>query len=279
VLRYQSRPYRQLYTFLRQIKFPKLKELKIFSKKISSSEKKELTNFIHNFDNLERMLGKGKRNVIKIIDHNNAEINIKSFKIPNVINQIVYRFFRKSKAERSFQFANKLLSLGIKTPQPLSYFEYSNLLFFKKSFYISQNLKHNLTYRELINNSSYPAYEIILRAFTHFTFQLHERGINFLDHSPGNTLIVKNDRGYDFFLIDLNRMKFETMDFNNRMNNFAKLSPKNDMLEIMADEYSKLYSKKTKEEILETMSYYSSKFSSGYNKKEQFKKRYYFWRK
>jgi hypothetical protein len=41
---------------------------------------------------------------------------------------------------------------------------------------------------------------------------MHEAKINFLDHSPGNTLIIKKDNGdYDFYLVDLNRMKFEVL--------------------------------------------------------------------
>lgn len=256
-----------------------MKEFKVFSEKVNSSEKEELIKIIYNFDTLGYMLGKGKRNIIKIVDFNSDEINIKSFKIPNIINQLVYRFFRKSKAERSFAYAHRLLEDNISTPRPLAYFEYKTPFLFKTSFYISEHLTYDLTYRELINNKSYPDYDTILRAFTRFTFNLHEKGINFLDHSPGNTLIIKKPEGYTFYLIDLNRMKFQDMSFEERMNNFAKLSPKDHMLEIMADEYSKLFPKKTKIETLKTMSYYSLKFSSGYNKREQFKKKYYFWRK
>ena len=62
---------------------------------------------------------------------------------------------------------------------------------FKKSFYLSEQVDCDLTYRELITDLNYPNYETILRAFTRFTYLLHERGIQFLDHSPGNTLIKK----------------------------------------------------------------------------------------
>jgi len=256
-----------------------VKEVTHFNDSIEVSGKEELKKCIHDFDTLGNMLGKGKRNIIKIVDTGDGQINIKSFKIPNIINQLVYRFFRKSKAERSFEFAHRLLDIGINTPKPLAYFEYKTPVLFKKSFYLSEHLKYDLTYRELINDKKYPDYDIILRAFTRFTFQLHEKGINFLDHSPGNTLIVKKENEYSFYLIDLNRMEFQNMSFRERMNNFAKLSPKDHMLEVMADEYAQLFPKKSKEETLKTMSYFSENFSSRYNKREQFKKKYYFWRK
>jgi hypothetical protein len=254
-----------------------LKELKVFNKDLSSNNIEVITKSIHSFDAIEG--GFGSRNFIKNITIEGIELNIKSFKIPNLVNKIAYNFFRKSKAKRSFEYGNKLLSLGINTPKPIAYFEYTSLFAFYRSYYISEQYNNKLTYRELINDHNYPDFEEILRAFTRFTFLLHEKGINFLDHSPGNTLIKKNGNEYEFYLVDLNRMKFQSMNFEDRMKNFAKLSPKDLMLDIMCDEYAKLYPSKTKEEITKTMYFYSHKFSTYYVKQEAFKKKYYFWRK
>lgn len=252
---------------------------KTFDASLSKQDCETLYQIITHFDTIPTMIGKGKRNVVKITDFNGHSINIKSFKIPNFINKIVYRFFRKSKAQRSFEYANKLIECGINTPKPLSYIEFLKPLFLNKSFYITPQLKYDFTIRELVDNPNFKDFENIVRQFTQFTFNLHEKGINFLDHSPGNTLILKKEDVYVFYLIDLNRMKFEKMDFHKRMKNFAKLSPKDKMLEIMADEYAKLYPQKSKAEIHKTMQMYSGKFSNRYKKKEQFKKKYFFWRK
>lgn len=256
-----------------------MKEFKVFHPELKEAQQHEFTQLIHDFDAHERMIGKGKRNKIKIVTLDDVEYNIKNFKLPNAVNQVVYKFFRKSKARRSFEFANKLLSFGIKTPKPIAFFEYTTPLLFKKSYYISEHLAYELTYRELINIPDYPNHEEILRLFTRFTFQLHEKGINFLDHSPGNTLIRKVNGEYEFYLVDLNRMEFHEMSFDARMKNFAKLSPKDNMLAIMSDEYAKLYTKKSKAEITEVMYAHSKKFSERYNKQERFKAKYYFWRK
>lgn len=255
----------------------KFKEYKNFNNHLSKSDREVLTKMIQSFDTIEG--GFGNRNFIKKIIIDKTEINIKSFKIPNYINKVVYNYFRKSKARRSFEYANKLLNLGINTPKPMAYFEYKSLLYFSKSYYCSQQYDYDLTYRELINDHSYSNFEEILRAFTQFTFQLHEKKINFLDHSPGNTLIKKVAGKYEFYLVDLNRMKFHTMNFEQRMKNFAKLSPKDIMLDIMSDEYSKLYKFKSKKEIVKRMYYYSQKFSAYYKRQEAFKRKYYLWRK
>lgn len=255
-----------------------MKEFIVFNSTVLDSDQHEFAKMIYDFDAHERMIGKGKRNKIKIVTLNNIDYNIKNFKLPNFINQIVYKFFRKSKARRSFEYAEKLLSLQIKTPKPIAFFEYTTPLLFKKSYYISEHLAYELTYRELINIPDYPNHEEILRLFTQFTFQLHEKGINFLDHSPGNTLIRKINNGYEFYLVDLNRMEFHEMSFDARMKNFAKLSPKEKMLEVMADEYAKCYTIKSKTEIMDVMGMYAKKFSERYKKKERFKAKYYFWR-
>lgn len=202
-----------------------------------------LDHFIQNFETEGTPFGDQKRNALKLFELTDNTINIKSFRVPNIINQIAYRFFRKSKAQRSFEYAIKLQELGIGTPEPIAYYEFKTPFLLKKSYYLSQQLDCDLTYRGLIDDFNYDDYDNILRAFTRFTFSLHENGIEFLDHSPGNTLIKKQNGSYQFFLVDLNRMKFGPMDFETRIKNFSRLSKYKHMVEIMSDEYAKCYGK------------------------------------
>lgn len=215
--------------------------LKVFQEQYQQKEDL-IDNLIINYEDAGLQI-KDARNKLKVFALNKQKVNIKSFKIPNILNQFVYRFFRKGKAQRSFEYANKLIRLGIGSPFPIAFYEYKTSFLFKKSFYVSEQLDYDLTYRELINNSFYPNYEDILRSFTRFTFDLHEKKINFLDHSPGNTLIKKTKKGYDFFLVDLNRMRFESLSYDARIKNFARLTKERKMVEIMSDEYSKLIQK------------------------------------
>lgn len=232
-----------------------------------------LDDCVYNFETKGDNFGNQKRNSLKLFTKDNLVINIKSFKIPNLFNQIAYRFFRKSKAQRSFEYALKLKSLGVGTPEPIAYYEFVTPLLFKKSYYISKQLECDLTYRELLNNSEYPDYEKIMRQFTRFTFGLHEKGIEFLDHSPGNTLIVKQNDNYNFYLVDLNRMKFGAMDFDKRMKNFARLSKYKDMVELMSDEYAKCIDKSF-EEVFNAMWKEVQVFRSKKAKKKQLKQKF-----
>jgi hypothetical protein len=97
----------------------------MFSKAVHNS--KDVLGFIKEFNSDSGTLfGDGQRNKIKLFELEGNTINIKSFKIPNLINKIVYKYFRKSKARRSFEFATILLENKIGTPQPIAYYENSN---------------------------------------------------------------------------------------------------------------------------------------------------------
>lgn len=203
------------------------------------SKSKQIDEIVKNFDSQGEDFGNQDRNTLKLFNLDDLIVNVKSFRIPNIVNQIAYKYFRKSKAQRSYEYANKLLELKIGTPRPIAFYEFKTAFLFKESFYLSEHLDYDLTYRELTTDFEYPDYDTILRSFTRFTYDLHEKGINFLDHSPGNTLIIKEDDEHKFFLVDLNRMKFEPMDFETRMKNMSKLTIHKHMVETMSDEYSK----------------------------------------
>lgn len=238
-----------------------------------------LLEYIIFFDDRGRDFIIGKRNKIKLFELDTTTINIKSFKVPHIINRIVYKYFRKSKARRSFEYATTLLEKGVGTPQPIAYFENYNWLGLKDSYYVSEHLITELTFRELVEIPDYPDHENILRQFTQFSFNLHKKGIEFLDHSPGNTLIKKEKNGnYTFFLVDLNRMEFhQTMSFEIRMKNLSRLTPFKKMIAVMSNEYSKL-SNESEEIIFETLWKCTVDFQEKFYKKKRLKKKLKFWK-
>ena len=232
--------------------------------------KDQITKALANFDEQGRKIGPGKRNVLKAITLNEKELNIKAFKIPNAVNKIAYRFFRKSKAERSFTYARELLKRGINTPAPVAYAEENTPIAFLKSFYVSEHLEYDLTFRDL--DVTKQGHEKILRDFTHFTHRLHEKGIEFLDHSPGNTLIQIDGAQFTFYLVDLNRMNFKSLSYTERLRNFERLSREKAVYEIMADEYAKIINRPAAE-VFEQMWHYNQVFFAKRDKKAMLKKK------
>lgn len=249
-----------------------------FSHAVKNS--RDILSLIKSFSTSGQLFGNGQRNIIKLFDIEGVTVNIKSFKIPNIINKIAYRYFRKSKARRSFEYAAILLEKGIGTPQPLAFLENFSVFGLRDSYYVSEHLNADLTYRELVEIPDYPDHENILRQFTRFSFNLHEKGIEFIDHSPGNTLIKKNKEGnYEFFLVDLNRMSFhDSMTFEMRMKNLCRLTPVKDMVAVMSNEYSKLYSE-SEEKTFETLWKYTTDFQEKFYRKKRLKKKLKFWKK
>lgn len=227
-----------------------------------------------------KILVNGQRNIIKLFEFEEITLSIKSFKKPNLINKIVYRYFRKSKARRSFEFASKLMEMQIGTPQPVAFFENYDFIGLKDSYYVCEHLENVFEFREIVQNEAFENRDFIIRKFTQFTFEMHEKGIEFLDHSPGNTLIRKNtDGSYSFFLVDLNRMQFhETMNFQTRMKNLSKITHKKDMIAVMSNEYAKL-SGDDENTVFETMWKLTSDFQYRFHRKKRIKKKLKFWKK
>lgn len=238
--------------------------------------KEFLKDCIINFDTKGESFVNQKRNSLRLFYIDDFIINVKSFRIPNFINQIAYKFFRKSKAQRSYEFGMKLIDIGIKTPRPIAYFEFTSFLLFRKSYYLSEHLDCDLTYRELTKDLDYPDHENILRAFTRFTFGLHEKGVNFLDHSPGNTLIKKVDEEYRFYLVDLNRMKFKPMNFETCIKNFERLTIHKSMVETMSDEYAKI-SGENYNKVFNLMWSSTQAFQEKFQRKKRLKKKLKLW--
>ncbi len=181
------------------------------------------------------------RNTIKIIDIDGIKINVKSFKTPNIINKYAYRYLRDSKAKRSFAYATRLQEMKISTPEPIAYFEFYEYGGLNNSYYISIQEECDYTYRELIGKEI-TEIEKILIEFTRFTYDFHKKGMYFIDHSPGNTLIKVEKSAFKFFLVDLNRTEFKSISLDLGIKNFYRLGANKEMVEVMAKEYAKLWS-------------------------------------
>ena len=244
------------------------------------SIKELILDNIVNFNSKGRVLVNGQRNAIKLFDVDDITLNIKSFKKPNLINKIAYRYFRKSKASRSFEFASKLMEMQIGTPQPVAFFEHFDLVGLNESYYVCEHLENVFEFRAIVQNEDFTNREEIIRQFTRFTFQMHQNGVEFLDHSPGNTLIKDNYNGsYSFYLVDLNRMKFhDTIDFQTRMKNLSKITHKKDMIEVMSNEDAKL-SGEPEAVVFETMWKLTADFQFRFHRKKRIKKKLKFWKK
>ncbi len=231
----------------------------------------EIHDRIKNFDRKGIEMARD-RNTIKSFELEPMSIAIKRFKRPNWVNRFVYNGLRPGKAKRSYRYAQRLLKRGIPTPEPIAYWEHFGMGGLRDSYYVSQKVDCDLTFGTLISDPDYPDRAEILRQFAAFTYELHEKGVHFLDHSPGNTLIVKRPMHYVFYLIDLNRMRFEEMTWAMRMKNFARLALAPDMIAIIGATYARL-SGQAVEKTIDQIAQLSRRAAARGARKQTLKKR------
>jgi glycosyltransferase involved in cell wall biosynthesis len=200
-----------------------------------------LDEFIYNIPELFESEGKtihSIRNTIKTFEENKSTIVVKSFHKPNFINKLIYGNFRHSKAHRSYDYALKLIEMGIETPAPIGYYEQKCLFLFMKSYYACFQSKCPFQFSDLINDAEFPERNQILKAVGRFTADLHEKGVWHHDYSAGNILFQLKEESIEIELIDLNRIEFGTVDIQKGCKNFERLNIDAESLKIMANEYA-----------------------------------------
>ena len=232
--------------------------------------KPAINKVIDNFDSKGELI-KESRNTIKKINIDNLSINIKRFKSPNILNKIIYTFFRSSKANRSYNYAKKLIDNGIMSPEPIGFYDIFKFGLIHQSYYVSENIDYDYDMEFVFTNIELDSRDYIIKKFTYFTHNLHENGIMFLDHSRSNTLVKKHNDDYKFYLIDLNRMKFKPLSIEERLKNFRRLKLNDEILEKVSGFYSEIV-KVEKQIIFNKIKKYSDDFENGRNCRKRLKK-------
>ncbi|RHJ94126.1 lipopolysaccharide kinase InaA family protein [Parabacteroides bouchesdurhonensis] len=221
---------------------------------------KEILSIPERFDKEGELVYSG-RNILKVMNIGGIRMCIKSFKLPHIINKVAYAYVRPSKAERSYDYAMRMAEMGVGTPQPVGYILFKGAVGLTHSYYISLQLDEAITFREIVK---LPAEEQddVYRAFARFTYHFHQKGIYFIDHSPGNTMLRKEaDGAYHFYLVDLNRMKFETVSPLKGLKNLSMLEVPEDKLRVIAKEYAIL-----SHSNIENMEQQLIRYSTAHNK-------------
>ncbi|MDD2699107.1 MAG: hypothetical protein PHF17_09930 [Arcobacteraceae bacterium] len=205
------------------------------------------------------------RNEIKIINYNSQDLVIKSFKVPHLINKVVYAFFKDSKAKKSYENSIKIINF---VPKPIGYVEFTKFGLVEDSYFISEHFKYDFTIREPLLDINFEDKNLVFKQFAKFTYDLHQNGIYHQDYSPGNILIKKEENKYIFKIVDINRMTFKELSLDECLENFAKLWAKDEDLKIIIKEYAKL----VKEEEIDCISR-ALKYSQKHKNFKNFKKR------
>jgi hypothetical protein len=175
------------------------------------------------------------RNVIKKVSFSDKDYVVKSFKKPNFLNQLLYTYFRPSKALRSYEYSLKIAQF---VPKGIAYVECYDKGLLSESFFISECFDYDFTIREVLTDPEFADRDVIYTQFAKFAYELHDQGVLHRDFSPGNILIKRSAEGYIFNIIDINRMDFKALTLKERMKNFSMLWASDADLAFIAEQYA-----------------------------------------
>lgn len=216
-----------------------------------STLKKFALELPETFDRMGAVI-QDNRNIIKKIVIDQGTFVVKNFRGMYFLNRLMYSFFRKSKAERSYLYSNILNDQGILTPPPVAWLDCFQWGLLKESYFVSVYYSYP-TFKDILHSSNYRESETyrlsLIRHLAAFTFKLHRLSIYHKDFSWGNILIIEKPEGFQFALVDLNRIRFGKVSYKKGLRNFITLEMTEEDMNILIREYAMLSDQSPDESI------------------------------
>ena len=179
-----------------------------------------------------------KRNQLRVIEAPDGTlVNVKRYCKTHLVNRVVYSLgIRQPKGLRAFLYPTLLLERGIDTPEPIAYIEERHCGLLGLSYFVSVQspLRHTL-YE--FGDAKEGTYEEIAQELGRFTAMMHNREVLHLDYSPGNILWDKDELGYHFAVVDINRMRFGKVNIEDGCASLRRLWGPKRFIELIARSY------------------------------------------
>ena len=207
----------------------------MIKQQLISTDYKPFAEEIEKYFSQSSIVLQDDRNTIKEVEFNNIVFVVKSYKVPSAINSFIYTYLKKSKAWRAYEYGLKIAKF---TPKVIARIEYFQPLL-GKSYLICEKFDADFNMQAPLFKQ-HPDKDTILKKFAEFVFNLHKDNIIHHDLSPGNVLIKSSKQGYQFQIIDINRMVFKVLNRKDRAKNFSKLWADNEDLLTILTAYARV---------------------------------------
>lgn len=192
----------------------------------------------HVFETLGSEIQSG-RNITKVMEKDGFTLVVKNYKRITIANRIMYRFFRKSKAQRAYENALKLREMDISTPDPVAYIEKYKGIFLESSYFVSIYIDY-LGVDDALASGRFDS-KSLLTKFAQYLYRLHNKGVFHKDLNLANVMCKEVDGKISFSLIDLNRLRFEKPSQKKRFRNLKFLNLPIDQYVMVSSEYARCY--------------------------------------
>ncbi|MDO4159489.1 MAG: lipopolysaccharide kinase InaA family protein [Prevotellaceae bacterium] len=213
------------------------------------------------------------RNEVRLFIHEGVKLVVKRYKRVNPIQRIVYTFFRRTKAERAFLYAEVLRNRGINTPHEVAYIEESENGLFAIGYFVSLHCPDPPAFPDLVPKENFN--RSLAESLASFVYLMHKNGILHGDMNFGNFLYHYDDNGKCCFtVIDTNRSHF-CQGFPERsecLKNFCTTTHRRDVFEFIVRRYASLRGW-NEDDALKDAVYYLDKFEEHHRRKEKLKKK------
>ena len=180
-----------------------------------------------------------RRNQLRVIEAPDGTlVNVKRYCKTHIVNRVVYSLgIRQPKGLRAFLYPARLLERGIDTPEPIAYIEQRHCGLLGLSYFVSVQspLRHTL-YE--FGDAKEGTYEDMADALGCFSAMLHDREVLHLDYTPGNILWDKDEQGYHFALVDINRMRFGKVNMEDGCTALCRMWGPKRFIELMVRSYA-----------------------------------------
>ncbi len=227
-----------------------------------SPEYKHLADFVSSlpstFDDIGELIYAERNTLRKVSMPDGTVLCVKRYRRPLFVNRVVYSFFRPSKAERAYTNALTLQDKGIATAHAVAYLLCSEHGLLTDSYLVTLFCPYTRLMREYTLCYT-PELEQVIRPFARFTAKIHSADVLPTDYSPGNILFERRAEGYDFCLVDINRMEFRRVDLHSAAYSMRRICANRHFFEVFADEYSRLRGFDT-ELFLKALLHYRDRF-------------------
>ncbi|MGI9354589.1 MAG: lipopolysaccharide kinase InaA family protein [Rhizobiaceae bacterium] len=167
------------------------------------------------------------RNTLKQVSFLGEEWVVKAFRIPGFPQDLTYGTFAKSKAEKAYVNAQRLLQLGFHTPKPIGFIENKEGAKLKDSYYICEYLANRQTLADVWKNDPEAAQKM-MPELVQMISDMHDKGIIHRDLNPNNLLIPAEtslSETFSFSMVDINRITWEEkpLALEQRIGNLSRL--------------------------------------------------------
>lgn len=147
------------------------------------------------------------RNTVELVIFHGEQFVVKRYKRPTLANCVIYTWFRKPKPRQAYENAFLLSNLGIETAEPVAYIESFKHGIFHTGWFIARYLPYKSA-KEVYNSlTSTYIRKRFATDFFKFVSNLFREHITNKDFNAGNILAYATPKGYNFAMIDINRLK------------------------------------------------------------------------